>query len=147
MTTTAEHIFEGEIAFPFIVDKTNRYEKWSLDFYPKDSADRQAIKATGTKCGIKENKEGNFFYTFTAPADKKPAVTDSDGNPITVLIGNGSKARVKFVVETFVSPTWGNVARTVLTAVVVDKLIPYEKKEVSEVTSTAEKPASAKMPF
>lgn len=149
-----EYIFEGKLTYPFLQNYNQKYEKYSTNFYPSSPEDRKAIKATGTKCGLKEDDKGDFFYTFTAPKDEKPQVTDAEGQPIpaTVLIGNGTEARVKITVEKFTSAKWGDIARTRLVGVVIDKLIEYVKPVASETTgaSSEHDPAPTekkRMPF
>jgi hypothetical protein len=123
-----QYTFSGVIEYPHLA-APNKYEKFSLDFFPKDNEDRKAIKATGTKCSLKErdNKEssqhGNFFFTFTSPDN--PALV---GVPDGVLVGNGSEATVKLTVEDFMSAKWGKVVRTKLSEVRVTKLVAYEPK-------------------
>jgi hypothetical protein len=132
------YTFSGKIAWASVT-KPNKYDKFSLNFYPQGGEDRKAIKATGIRNGIKEDdgaKSGveGFFYVFRSEA--QPSVTDSDGNPVTVLIGNGSEADITISVEKFNTKDYGEVTRSKLVSVVVTKLIPYEKP--AEATGTAE---------
>jgi hypothetical protein len=141
-----EYVFSGTLKFPFITSPNKKYEKYSTNFYPDDASDRKKIKDTGTKCGVKEDNEGELFYTFTTPQSEKPIVVDTEGQPIPddVLVGNGTKARVKITVEKFKSPTWGDVARTRLVAVVIDELVKYEKPEEPKAEASEKKTG---MPF
>lgn len=123
-----EFTFQGKAKWAQLLNKS-KYEDYRLSFYPADDSVRKAIKATGTKCGVKEDDDG-FFYTFRSPV--QPPVMTKDGAPVTSLIGNGSDVTIKLQVEDFVSPTFGPTARTILLGVTVDNLIPYEKKETSK---------------
>lgn len=127
-----EYTFEGIIEYPHL-KAPNKYGKYSLDFFPDGDADRRAIKATGTKCSVKErdnpdsSQNGKFFFTFTNTEAVDVKSPDPD-----VLVGNGSKAKVTITVEDFNSPKWGRVVRTKLVSVVVLNLIPYFKPDVAE---------------
>lgn len=131
------YTFSGKIAWAF-VSKPNSYGKFSLNFYPKDGEDRKAVKATGIRNGIKEDdgsKSGveGFFYVFRS--DAAPSVTDSNGDPVTVLVGNGSEADITISVEKFMTKDYGEVTRSKLVSVVLTTLIPYEKKEPATVST------------
>jgi hypothetical protein len=147
LTDTTEFYFKGKIFWAF-VHKTDKYDKYSFNFVPEDAEVRKAVKATGVRNGIKEDKDGNLFYKFRRDAKDGPIyVTDPEGKPIESLIGNGSDVVVKLGVEKFVSPTHGPVVRSKVLGVVVTNLIPYEKKEAAPDPDrpVAEKPAG--MPF
>jgi hypothetical protein len=128
-----EYTFTGIIEYPHL-SGPNKYGKFSLDFFPSNDADRKAIKATGTKCSLKERENeksamnGKFFYTFTSPE-----VPEVSGVPDNVLVGNGTKAVVTVTVEDFMSPKWGKVVRTKLASVKVLDLIPYEPKDATDL--------------
>lgn len=128
-----EYEFEGTVKWAQVQRPDKKYGDYRLQFYPGDADTRKAVKATGTMCKVKEDDDG-FFYTFRS--EIQPSVTDAAGNPFAQLIGNGSSAAVRITVEKFVSQQHGDVARTKLKAVIVTKLIPYEKKETPAATAT-----------
>src|SRR5258708_717480 len=78
--------------------QVNKYGKLSVDFYPQDKETRATIKSLNLRNGIKEDKEGNLFYTFTKKLDDKfhpgevPAY--KDGDKFEGAIGNGSEVTV-----------------------------------------------------
>lgn len=127
-----EYTFEGMLKWAQVQRPDKKYNDYRLQFYPADADTRKAVKATGTMCKVKEDDDG-FYYTFRS--EIQPTVTDMSGNPVTVLIGNGSTAQVTVTVEKFVSKQHGDVARTKLVSVVLKSLIPYER---AEPTVTAE---------
>jgi hypothetical protein len=117
-----EYTFEGTVRWAFVTN-VNQYGKFSLNLYVDDKT-RKAIKATGTKNGLKEDDQG-FYYVFRS--DEKPVVVDGAGQPVTEIVGDGSKVRIAVTVEKFDSKHGPN-ARTKLKTVVVDELVPYESK-------------------
>lgn len=120
-----EYTFRGKAKWAQVY-KQSQYEDYRLNFFP-DDATRKAIKATGTKCGIKDDKDGDgLYYTFRSKI--KPPVVDKEGKPFTALIGNGSTVSIQLSVEDFTSQ-YGPNSRTVLLGVVVEEHVPYEKKE------------------
>jgi hypothetical protein len=109
----------------FLMVRQNDYGKYTVDFYPDNADVRRAVKATGIKNGIREDKEGNFYYRFysTEPF----SVCTPDGEPVRVLVGNGSHAQLRLEVEKFESAKHGTVTRSKVIGIVVDKLIEYKR--------------------
>lgn len=120
-----EYTFEGMFKWAQVQRPDRKYGDYRLTFYPADAPTRKAIKETGTQCHVKEDDDG-FFYSFKS--EIQPAVTDAQGNPITALVGNGSKGVVRIMVEKFTSAKYGEIARTKLTGVVVTDLIEFVPK-------------------
>lgn len=127
-----EYTFSGLAKFAQVY-RLNKYGNYSLELVAEKNV-RAEIKATGTKCKVKEDKDGDLVYTFRAPPEAPPLVTDGNGTPMTALIGNGSKVRVLITVEDFESKEYGPQTRTKLVGLVVDELVPYEKKETEDKT-------------
>jgi hypothetical protein len=86
--------FRGSVTYAYL-GTTNKFDKYSLNFFPIDDATRKAVKATGTRCGVKENDKG-FFYTFTNL--KKPFVI-KDGAPFEEILGDGTVVEIELTVE------------------------------------------------
>ena len=130
----AEFTFSGKAKY-FMFRNQSKYGDFRMNFFPADDATRKAVKATGTKCGVKEDDGARggpdgFFYTFV----NKDNNLIVEGVPEGALVGNGSDVTITISVEQFVSPKFGPTARTRLEKVVVTNLIPYEKPvETSEV--------------
>lgn len=122
-----EYTFQGKAKY-FLFRSLSKYGDNRMNFFPADDATRKAIKATGTKCGVKEDDgskgapEG-FFYTFR----NAPGKMVIEGVPEGALVGNDSDVTVTISVEQFVSPKFGPTARTLLEKVVVTNLVPYER--------------------
>jgi len=141
-----EYIFSGKAAYCSTNGRDfndGKGPKWSMRLYPRTAADRKEIKATGIKNkeAIDDGsalEEGLVYFTFRN--DKEPyKILDGNGNPVTALVGNGSDVSVKLLVETFNSPKFGPQARSWLTEVVVNNLVPYEPK--APTVEKAELPA------
>lgn len=138
--------FRGTVSFLMKKPKQWKPEeppKYSVMFYPED---RAAVRATGVKNKIKEDKEGKFFYSFYN-LDPIPVFVEEkvfDG-----YVGNGSEVELILDVETFVSPKHGASARSKIAAVNVLKLVPYDPpKQEAPVSGAASTPApGGKMPF
>jgi hypothetical protein len=128
-----EYEFHGKAYYAQVHRPDSRYNDYRIKFYPADADTRRAIKATGTQCNVKEDDNG-FFYQFKN--EIQPTVVDTQGNPVTALIGNGSDVILKIMVEDFVSTKYGEIHRTKFVGLVVTNLIPYEKKEVTATDAT-----------
>lgn len=139
------YTFTGKIAWAhklFIEDE--KYGGYPVSFYPKDDADRRAIKATGIKNEVKEDdgeKSGVAGWYYNVRGKEQPVVVDADGNPWDedTPIGNGTVATIALEVETFKSRKWGEITRSTLRKVRIDELVEYEAPEETE---KAEKPAT-----
>ena len=129
-----EYHFDGTLQFAQLQRPDKKYNDYRLKFYPKDAATRKAIKETGTQCNVHEDDDG-FYFQFKN--EIRPNVTDAEGNPVTALVGNGSTATMRIMVEKFTSAKYGDIARTKLTGVVITNLIPYEPKKEATVTVEA----------
>lgn len=136
---TTYHYFSGTAKWAHLT-RPNKFGKHSINLYV-DDATRKDIRALGTRLKANEDDEG-FFYNFRRDPEKTfpdgtkvgaPEVVDKDGNPLTALIGNGSKVTVKVSVYDFkagedkeTGEKWTAGRGTRLEAVRVDELIPYE---------------------
>lgn len=134
------HLFTGMTKWAKVYKPDEKYGKYSLNFYPKDDADRKAIKATGIKNNTKEDDDG-FYYVFRS--EKAPTVVDNKGEEFDQIIGNGSTITVKLGVESFTSAKWGKVVRSTLLGVKVEELVEYvpDNRDDDEASETP------KMPF
>lgn len=146
MTETTEHYFEGTVKWAR-VHSTDKFGKYSFNFYPKDAETRKAIKLTGVRNNVKEDDEGGLFYVFRRNGeDGPPMITDDAGTKIDALLGNGTEVIMKLSVEKFQSREHGDVTRSKVLGLVVKKLVEYKP----EPKDTVEKPAPEKpagMPF
>jgi hypothetical protein len=118
--------------------RTNKFGKHSINLYVDDKT-RKEIRGLGTRLNAKEDDDG-FFFNFRRDPDRTfpdgsklgpPTVVDKDGNPLTALVGNGSKVTVKIAVYDFPAgekdgEKWASGRGTRLEAVRVDELVPYE---------------------
>lgn len=115
----------------------NKFDKYTVDFYP---VDRKEFKALGLKNEMREDDDG-FYFRLASPNPIK--VVDPAGEPVTKLIGNGSAGTVNLVVESFVSPKYGNCTRSFVESAVIEELLEYVKpEETSEVAQAAAGPAA-----
>lgn len=119
--------------------------KYSFSFYPEN---RSAVKETGVKNKIKEDKEGGLFYSFY---NLSPLPVFVDSKPFDGWVGNGSEAEVTLEVETFTSAKHGPSARSVVKAINVTNLIEYSPEPTNEGgtpgASSAVSETPKKMPF
>lgn len=132
-----EYTFTGTTKYAF-VQSANKFGKYSLNLYVDDKT-RKAIKATGTKNGLKEDDDG-FFYVFRS--DFQPEVIDEAGQNINDIPGDGSSVTVTVTVEPYTSKKFGDGTRTKLRRVLINNLVPYAKPEaISTPQSEREVPA------
>lgn len=120
--STQKFTFTGKVKWAQVL-KPNKFDKYSLQFYPSEE-DRRAIKATGTRVGIKEDEDG-FFYTFRRDPTSKfsggaPTVTGNNGK----LIGNGSVCEIELEIYDFKND-FGEGKGTRLNSVKVLELVEY----------------------
>ena len=97
-----------------------KFKKYNFQFYPADANTRRAIKDTGIKNGLKEDKDGQFYYTFWSA---EPIAIR--GVPEGKLLANGSGATVNLEVEDFVSQKWGRVVKSKVTGVTITEFIEF----------------------
>ena len=87
---TTEYVFEGKVKWCKVYPgQVNKWGRLTLNFYPKDTKTRTAIRDLGLRNGLNEDEDG-FFYTFSKKLDDKMhphpiIVVDADGKPATVL--------------------------------------------------------------
>jgi hypothetical protein len=138
---TQYHYFSGTAKWAH-VSRPNKFGKHSINLYV-DDATRKEIRALGARLNAKEDDDG-FYYVFrrdperTFPDGSKvgaPSVLDKDSQPMTALIGNGSKVTIKIAVYDFPAgekdgEKWVAGRGTRLEAVRVDDLVPYEEVSV-----------------
>jgi hypothetical protein len=96
---TKTYEFTGTVKW--LKTRPDKYDNYSLQFYPETAAVRKEIKATGFKGNIKEDEDGNFFYTFRRKS--KDGVFDVvyNGEDFDGLVGNGSRVVVGLDVYDF----------------------------------------------
>lgn len=134
--------FDGKLAY---VTKNGKQFKedeapvWTIRLYPRTAADRAAIKATGVKNKVQEDdgsKSGveGLFYTFRSDAPYE--IVTPSGEPIEKMVANGSEGIITLSVETFMSPKFGQQARSKLLKVEITNFIEY----VPEAKADAELP-------
>lgn len=63
---TKWYTFEGTIKWAKVYepDEFRGASNWTIDFYPKDEAEKKAITATGIQGRFKEDADGNKFIRF-----------------------------------------------------------------------------------
>ena len=160
---TVFYTFSGTVKWAKVY-RPDKFGNFTIDFYPKDKEVRKAIKDTGIRNRLYEDDEGNFFYRFRRAERKEnkktkemmefgpPKVLDSDGEPMTDLIGNGSEITVKISVYDFSSPEHGTGKGHRLEEVMVENLVEYKKEEpVTEISEAGSNTKSSSkndtMPF
>ena len=131
--------FNGVCKWAKVYKPDEKYGKYSIDVL-LDMDQFTKLKALKVKNNGKP-EDGKMWVTFRASSDA-PSVTDASGASITDSIGNGSEVTIKLTVEDFVSQKWGNVVKSNLEAVRVDKLVVYVKPEVS--TEEAQAPSTGR---
>lgn len=115
-------------------DVYNGEERYTIDLEMTE-AEAQKLKDTGSRLRPKVTKDevtGNLVYTVKFRRDVThripefggtPNVIDAEGNPVTDLIGNGSKIVIKYCVY---DTKMGKGTR--LEAVRVDELVKYVRE-------------------
>lgn len=95
----AEITFEGTTKWTKVYPKQlNKFDKWTLQFYPKDKAERDKVKALGFRNQLHEDEDG-FYYVFNKKKDDPHSpgpviVLAPDGTVTNATIWNGSEIEV-----------------------------------------------------
>ena len=104
MASTVHYLFEGTCKWAK-VRKPDDYDKYTIDLYPTEETMKlfqDSNIAVGVRTDVETSEE---FLRFNRPSVKMineeeisfgpPKVTDSEGNELDGLIGNGSKVVIK----------------------------------------------------
>ena len=134
------HYFKGPCKWARLNKPDDKYNKYSIDVQ-LDMEQYTALKALKVKNNGKPD-DGKMWVTFRRKQeDGAPNVVDSNGKKFEEPIGNGSEVTVKFEVESFVSKKWGQVVKSSLLSVMVDKYVKYDPDAASPaVESVGVKP-------
>lgn len=117
--------------------KFDELGKWSTQLHPNaESLEKvRDLQAEGVKNMVKKDERG-YYVNYSRPAKIKTKkgdliemdpvkVIDSEGNPITDMVGNGSKGKVKLEIRSYslANGTKGKSAR--LDTIEVTDLVKY----------------------
>lgn len=142
--------FEGTASWCFL-RKTDKFGHYSLNFYPKDDETRKALKSAGLRNGIKEDKDGKFYYKLRRKADKgMPRLINADGTEYKGLVGNGSKVLVLMEIYDYDNEEFGAGKGGRIEAVKVLDLVKYEPmqgKEQPHQEGQYDAPADKRVPW
>jgi hypothetical protein len=147
--STQTFYFSGKSKWAKLNKPDEKYQNWQINVY-LDPDDLTTFASSGLQMTPKNDEEGTFV-TFRRPMTKvikqelvkfeKPEVFDSNGQPLTDLVGNGSHVTVKVLVyDTFK----GKGHR--LESVRVDNLVKYESNTASAAVTSGSKPVNG-LPF
>lgn len=138
---TQTYYFSGEAVFPHLIKPDTKFDQagiWHISVI-LDDASKAEYAASGMRVGAKIF-EGKETIKFSRPVQKlmknelvkfeKPVVIDSKDQPLTALIGNGSKVTVKVIVFDTMR---GKGHR--LEAVKVNELIEYKPEPKPEAAN------------
>src|SRR5689334_1382803 len=118
--------FNGPVKWAKLHKPDEKYGKYSVDVL-LDMKQFKEMKDLGLKNGGKPDDSGKMWVTFRRNKDDGgPEVIDASGNNLSTPIGNGSECTIKLGVETFTSPKYGKITRSIMESVRVDKLVVYD---------------------
>ena len=121
---TSTHYFSGKCRWAKLFKPDDKYAKYNIDVQ-LDEAQQKLYKTFKLKGPIKEDG----FVTFRRKdTDGKPDVVGPEGQPITDLVGNDSEVTCKVSIYDY-DNKFGKGQGARLEAVMVDKLVKYEKPE------------------
>lgn len=134
--STVFHTFTGKVNWAQVF-RPNKFNNYSIDFYPESPEVRRQIKALGIKSAIKEDNEGNLFYTFRRPHEKMmrgelvtlgpPKIVSNQDEPFTETIGNGSVVEITLAVYDWSDAKHGSGKGTRIEKVKVISHVKYQK--------------------
>lgn len=132
------YYFSGTCNWAKVHKPDDKYKNYTIDLYMDDKS-KKAYKKSGLQLKNRTDKDGEEFVTMRLasvrmvkgkPVEAKPEVLDSEGNPMTKNIGNGSEVTCKVEIYEFD----GKVGHRLL-AVRADNLVEFtDKNQVSEDT-------------
>lgn len=121
---TATHYFSGKCRWAKLFKPDDKYAKYNIDVQ-LDEKQQALYKTFKLKGPIKEDG----FVTFRRKdTDGKPDVVGPEGQPIIDLVGNDSEVTVKVSIYDY-DNKFGKGQGARMEAVMVDKLVKYEKPE------------------
>lgn len=129
--STQTYFFRGTCKWALVHTMDTKFDTYKIDVYLDDKS-KELYVESGMTMEPKTDDDGEFI-TFRRPDTKqirgktvefgKPTVIDSNNQPTTALIGNGSSVTIK--VHAF--DTMNGIGHR-LDAVKIDNLIVYEGK-------------------
>lgn len=123
---------KGTLSWAFINTPDTKFDTNGVWRISVAMADTEAAKLKAAGLKPKRNDDGVFEYKFKRSVKKKkgegnntrPVVVDSNLNPLTDLIGNGSEGYVQFAPYTWKN-SFGTGTGADLQGIQVTKLVPY----------------------
>lgn len=132
------YYLSGKAKWAKLFKPDDKYKNWQINLYLDDES-KAKFAESGMSMQPKHDDDGEFI-TFRRPEAKliknelvkfdPPPVTDSSGQLLDKLVGNGSDVTIKVVVYDTIK---GKGHR--LEAVKVNKLVEYQKQEAAPVAS------------
>jgi hypothetical protein len=126
-------------ASPFTKQGEPPKYQWKTMFKPNaDSVMKiMDMQAKGVKNQLKKDDAGQWYVNFNRPTEIKtkkatstlspPKVTKEDGTPITELVGNGSKGRIKVELYQHGTPNGGKAYAARWDSAVITDLVEYNR--------------------
>ena len=122
----ATYFYTGKCKWAKVHEPDKTYKKYSIDVL-LDMDQYEALKATKIK-NTGKPEDGKMWVTFRCNEADGPVTVIIDDKPSTEMIGNGSEVTIKVDIDSFTSAKWGNITRSRLEAVKVDRLVKYDDK-------------------
>lgn len=137
MSWTKQVTFQGKVKWASLY-KPDKYDAWSLVLYPNDES-LVRLKDMKLKNTFKKDEDGECIRMKRNVTSKikgktvpfsAPWVTDKNGVPVNVAVGNGSDVTVSCDYYAYRPPTGGTELSHALrmTGVRIDNLVPFEPK-------------------
>lgn len=119
----------------------SKFDKWSVDVY-LDDTQVERFRSYKTKTHLRKDEDG-YYVTFSRPINKTirgknigfnpPTVTDKEGRPTNVPIGNGSDLTITCEKYGYTPPGSGDKLYAIrLFAVRIDNLVEFEKDSLNK---------------
>lgn len=141
------YYFQGKASWAKLIAPDIEFKNWNVKVHLTPESYDQFMKlrepqgdVAGILNEVKQDDDG-YFVVFKRPTEKRykdelklftpPEVLDSEGKPLrNVFIGNGSDVTVKVECYKYTKPFKQGRGRAIrLVSVMVDNLIPFERKD------------------
>ena len=133
MARAMQHYIEGSLMYPFIFDRKDNFDNYSVAVVLSGDQIKKA-KKIGLRVNVREDRYDGLPY-IQVKSGRQPDLFDENGEPYdgNKMISNGSKGTVRLTQRPY-DNQYGKGVTTFLDAVKLTDVIPYEPEEGGKST-------------
>ena len=128
MARATQHYIEGSLMYPFIFDRKDKFDNYSVAVVLSGDQIKKA-KKIGLRVNVREDRYDGLPY-IQVKSSRQPDLFDENGEPYDGIrtISNGSKGTVRLTQRPY-DNKFGTGITTFLDAVKLTDVIPWEPEE------------------